>query len=106
MPKSVEAPKRHDVERHDVGDRPHGDQISAAETDVDDHLAIGAGEHDLACQGRARHRGRAGDVNELDIQTFLFPKARIVHHPERRIERAHRRPGHDKFLRSDGRSYQ
>ena len=35
----------------------------------------------------------------FDVQTFLFPKTAVVHHPERRIERAHRRPGDDKFLR-------
>ena len=32
----------HHIKSNDVGDRAHGDKISAVKPDIDDHLAIGA----------------------------------------------------------------
>ena len=118
MPKSLDPPKReiptvlpfksetllylrrrHNVKRHDVGHTADRDQVSALKPRVDDDLAICARECHFACKGGLRDRRRAQHENQIDIESFLFEEAGIVHNPKWRINGAHGRPRRNEFLR-------
>jgi hypothetical protein len=94
----------HHIERHRIGHRAHRDEIAAGKVGVNDDLAIRCRDVHVARELRLSHRRGAWNIDQAGIEAFFFEKSGVVHHPKRRVERAHRRPADGQFLRMQRRS--